>query len=229
MKIIQLCQKRLMYMQFTRFETNLLKHNFKVSKGKNQGTSAGGRRPPGKKGVPPNLILPPSGTGGPPQAQAPKRGPFGVVGKSAPMESSRGRPSSQRARRVKMHVRGEEERPSKDRLTMLGTLMTRIPKDIKVKVIEDKMREQKSKFYHDWGDFEAEKRLYMAQKPIDEVRMKLLRDAGIQATAQALAPPLPRMKIIQKTGVLQEMMEAAMDMVAQRREDESKKQYEEIL
>lgn len=74
-------------------------------------------------------------------------------------------------------------------------------------------------FQAKWEQYQRSKRLYLTQKPIDEVRLKLLREAGFSAKPQIIAPALPRLSVIQSVKGLQSMMVRGMELLA---EEESK-------
>ncbi|GMH35506.1 hypothetical protein BSKO_03374 [Bryopsis sp. KO-2023] len=211
---VRAAQRLLLSKQFQRFETSLLKYNHKTNK-KQPRRSTKRKAAPLSRSMffhPADVVDPrPSG----------KK-------KVCPMNSLGAFENSTNTKGAQLKVKPkDEDKPDYERLLTLAALMMRIPKNIKAQVIDEQLVKETGHFHERLEQHHRDKRVYLTQKPIDEVRLKLLRDAGFKATPQVLPPKVPRLRVLQNVTGLQTMMQRAIQLVqeeqisAQRRNEDN--------
>mmetsp|Transcript_11795 Transcript_11795/g.32137 ORF Transcript_11795/g.32137 Transcript_11795/m.32137 type:complete len:954 (+) Transcript_11795:177-3038(+) len=71
-----------------------------------------------------------------------------------------------------------------------------LSKEVKQQVVAEALRECRKKFHFQMMAFMHDKATYLAQKPIDDLRQALLRDAGLQAPHELTEPQHPVMLVL---------------------------------
>ena len=128
-----------------------------------------------------------------------------------------------RHRRVK--IEDDEGEMTPQQMLFLNTLTVRLPQAIKDRVmrdsrptrsefvsqvVSDRLREEMQRFYHKWDNYIADWKIYWAQKPIDDARIRLLASAGILAETRVLEPRRPNLRVLQSTSILASMLEKGL-------------------
>ncbi|KAF5828825.1 hypothetical protein DUNSADRAFT_17006 [Dunaliella salina] len=88
----------------------------------------------------------------------------------------------------------------------LGKHLQPLSKEVKQQVVAAALRECRKKFHFQMMAFMHDKAAYLAQKPIDDLRQSLLRDAGLQAPHELTEPQHPVMLVLLPRAQLKQIL-----------------------
>eukprot|EP00198_Chlamydomonas_reinhardtii_P012777 XP_001702114.1 predicted protein [Chlamydomonas reinhardtii] len=64
--------------------------------------------------------------------------------------------------------------------------------------------------------YSADKAVYLARRPIEEMRQKMLRDAGLHVEPEVRPPVMPRMRLVYPRAILRDLLKEAIQVHAER-------------
>ncbi|KAG2484731.1 hypothetical protein HYH03_016478 [Edaphochlamys debaryana] len=101
--------------------------------------------------------------------------------------------------------------PEEDHDEVLKAHMDIMPREMRERVVDSFLLEARKAHRKLLEKYSADKALYQARRPLEEMRLKMLRDAGFTKAQPELQPPeMPHMRIVYPRADLRELLKKAM-------------------
>ncbi|GFH18960.1 uncharacterized protein HaLaN_15844, partial [Haematococcus lacustris] len=92
-----------------------------------------------------------------------------------------------------------------------------LPLDVKHELVQRALLECRRKFYAQLSTYRTNMELYDAQKPIEELRLRLLRDAGLDPVSHLAKPRKPAMLVLLPKPALKRMLRDGIHLLEEKR------------
>ncbi|GLC38434.1 hypothetical protein PLESTB_001578300 [Pleodorina starrii] len=91
-----------------------------------------------------------------------------------------------------------------------------VPREVREQVVSSFLLDARREHRKLLEQYSNEKMLYLARKPIEEMRQKMLRDAGLSVEPDMKAPVMPHMRLVYPRTKLRELLRRAVEINAAR-------------